>query len=157
MKEVNERTQKYRDATRLLAKGACREQVRKIVMTGAATSVIGPKPREDGTYYNSNEWANPKEVNRPNEKAKILAEKTCWDEVIRNQAEQGDSATRLTTILPYFITGPPIYREAYNSSCQAIDAIINNKQWGFPEVQLPIVDVRDVAKAHLISLMDPTL
>ena len=86
-------------------------------MTGAATSVIGMKPREDGTYYNSNEWANPKEVTRPNEKAKILAEKICWDEVIRNQTEQGDIATRLTTILPYFITGPPIYREAYNSSC----------------------------------------
>jgi len=69
----------------------------------------------------------------------------------------GDSATRLTTILPYFISGPLLYREAYNSSSGAIQAIISNTQYGFPEVQLPIVDVRDLAAAHILALTHPDL
>lgn len=81
---INERTNKYQNATKLLAKSACRENVRKVVMTGAATSVIGDKPRPDGTYNDSNEWATIKEVIRPNERAKILAEKACWDEILKH-------------------------------------------------------------------------
>ena len=52
-KEAEMRTIKYREATRLLAKGACLENVRKIAMTGAATSVIGDKPTTEGVYRNS--------------------------------------------------------------------------------------------------------
>lgn len=58
------------------------ENVRKIVMTGAATSVIGPKPSEEGTYDDSNAWAKMAEVTRPNERAKLIAERACWDEVL---------------------------------------------------------------------------
>jgi len=103
-------------------------------MTGAATSVIGPKPTPEGIYDDSNIWASYKEVTRPNEKAKLIAERVCWNEIQSYQAEHGDIATRLTTILPYFITGPPLYKEAYNSSCQAIQSIINNSHAVYPEV-----------------------
>lgn len=73
-------------ATKLLAKSSCQENVRKVVMTGAATSVIGPKPTAEGTYDDSNAWAKISEVIRPNERAKILAERACWDEVLGFQA-----------------------------------------------------------------------
>lgn len=53
-------------------------------MTGAATSVIGDTPLLEGIYRESNEWANEKEVHRPNERAKLLAERICWDEVLKN-------------------------------------------------------------------------
>ena len=118
--QVASRTHKYHMATKLLAKSACAHHVRKVVMTGAATSVIGDHPRSEGTYHDSNEWASLKSVSRPNERAKLMAEKACWDEVLAWQGAHGSSATRLTTILPYFLTGPPLYREAFNSSCQAI-------------------------------------
>jgi len=58
--------------------------VKKIVMTGAATSVIGDTPLLEGIHRESNEWANEKEVHRPNERAKLLAERICWDEVLKN-------------------------------------------------------------------------
>ena len=51
-------------------------------MTGAATNVIGDKPDEEGIYRDSNVWANLNDVNRPNERAKLMAERTCWDEVL---------------------------------------------------------------------------
>ena len=81
---IEERTVKYRNATQLLTRGACRESVRKIVMTGAATSVIGPHPKKEGVYYDSNEWADVKDVLRPNEKSKLIAERTAWDEILKN-------------------------------------------------------------------------
>ena len=81
-KNVQLRTSRYNEATRLLARAACRENVRKIVMTGAATNVIGDKPDEEGIYRDSNVWANLNDVNRPNERAKLMAERTCWDEVL---------------------------------------------------------------------------
>ena len=82
--EVNQRIKQYQIASKLLAKSACRYDVRKVVMTGAATSVIGPKPNQEGTYYDSNEWADIKEVTRPNERGKFLAERSCWDEILRH-------------------------------------------------------------------------
>ena len=53
-------------------------------MTGAATSVIGPHPKKEGVYYDSNEWADVKDVLRPNEKSKLIAERTAWDEILKN-------------------------------------------------------------------------
>lgn len=78
--EVNERTNSYKNATKLLARSACHQKVRKVVMTGAATSVVGDSPLGDGVYRDSNDWA--KDVNRPNERAKFLAERACWDEIL---------------------------------------------------------------------------
>ena len=52
------------------------------------------------------------------------------------------------------MTGPPLLAEQTqkNSSCSAISQIIFNEQSAFPNVQLPCVDVRDVAKAHIDSI-----
>ena len=43
-----------------MANAACQTGVRKMVMTGAATSVIGKQPNIEGLYENSNDWANEK-------------------------------------------------------------------------------------------------
>ena len=59
--------------------------------------------------------------------------------------------TSLVSFLPYFMVGPPLYQDLIqtNSSCAAINSILTNSQYGLPEVQLPVSDVRDVAYAHL--------
>jgi len=69
-------------------------------------------------------------------------------------AEAQGYQTQMTTFLPYFISGPPLYKESFNSSCEAISSILNSTQFGFPQVQLPIIDVRDLAKLHTLSLVD---
>ena len=80
--ESDEKITKYVKSSKLLAKAACRAGVRKVVMTGAATSVIGKQPKEDGAYEDSNEWADENAETRPNERAKLLAEKSCWNEIL---------------------------------------------------------------------------
>ena len=61
----------------------------------------------------------------------------------------------MTTLLPYFISGPPLYREGYSTSCEAISSILSGSP--FPEIMLPMVDVRDLASAHIVPLIDPFL
>lgn len=85
--DVNRRIKAYRNASRLLAKSACQEQVKKVVMTGAATSVIGPQPKTEGSYRDSSKWAETKLMTRPNELAKLLAERAVWNEVLQYQAD----------------------------------------------------------------------
>ena len=89
------------------------------MVSGAATSVIGqvPKVESDGIYDDSNIWP-ALEPTRPNEKAKYLAEKACWDEVLSYETD--GVKTKMSTILPYFISGPPLFKDQTNSSLQAI-------------------------------------
>mmetsp|Transcript_34738 Transcript_34738/g.53357 ORF Transcript_34738/g.53357 Transcript_34738/m.53357 type:complete len:83 (+) Transcript_34738:335-583(+) len=74
----------YINGTRaLIDELAKRESVNKFVITGSASSVVGPNPSlEKGFVYNDPlAWADIKDVERPNEKAKMLAERYCWNKL----------------------------------------------------------------------------
>lgn len=120
-------------------------------MTGSASTVIGQKPIKD-KFDDSKTWT-PIEPTRANERAKFIGERESWNEVL--QAQNEGCFTKMTTLLPYFICGPPLYREAFNTSCDAINSVIDGNP--FPEVMLPMVDVRDAASAHILPIVDPTL
>jgi len=64
---------------------AIRNKVKKVVFIGAASSVIGQHPVKDkGFIYNDpNVWIDPKTMQKPNERAKILSEKVCWNSIRR--------------------------------------------------------------------------
>jgi hypothetical protein len=61
----------------------------------------------------------------------------------------------MTALLPYFISGPPLFREAFNTSCDAINSLLLGNP--YLEIMLPMVDVRDAASAHVVPLIDPFL
>ena len=135
---------------------------KKIVFTGAATSVVGatPETEKDYVYSDALHWADPNSFTNPNEKAKILAERVCWNRISKYQNDQtGAPRLHLSTILPYFMVGPPLTKfiSENNSSCKAISRIIHSKEETYPNVCLPTVDVRDVAWAHILSCFNPTL
>lgn len=106
--------------------------------------------KEDGLYSDASKWTTNKFEGRSNEIAKFNAEKICWNEVL---GFKSDSPTQMDSILPYFIIGPPLYKESFNSSCGAISSILNSTQYGFPEIHLPIIDVRDLAHMHIMMIM----
>jgi hypothetical protein len=62
-------------------------------------------------------------MTRPNERAKIFAEKACWNEILMSQV--GGCKTQINALLPYFISGPPLYESA-NSSCSAVSSILES-------------------------------
>lgn len=74
---------KYIEATQNLVEQAVQNKVKKVIFTGSASSVIGQFPvKEPGFVYNDPyTWVEPKSISKPNEKAKILAEKVCWNAI----------------------------------------------------------------------------
>ena len=98
----------YTESTKgLLQKSIENKNTLKFVMTGSASSIVGQAPEKDKIYSNPLEWADIDLITKPNERAKILAERQTWARVTKAQNDE-DSNMKLTTILPYFMIGPPL-------------------------------------------------
>jgi nucleoside-diphosphate-sugar epimerase len=82
-------------------------------------------------------------------KSKTLAERAAWDFV---KAEGG--SMELVTTLPVAVMGPIMGNEITGSN-HIIQRILNAEMPGYPNVFIPIVDVRDVASAHLLAMTTP--
>jgi nucleoside-diphosphate-sugar epimerase len=79
------------------------------------------------------------------EKSKTLAEKAAWEFV--NSLPEIDKF-ELVIINPSLILGPNFVIGDFTSG-EIVKKIMSGKLPGMPKVQFPIVDVRDVAFAHL--------
>jgi hypothetical protein len=63
-------------------------------------------------------WADfdqNKNIQKPNEKAKLVAERVLWENVSKYQNKK-NGEMKLCTILPYFIVGPPLYKDVIQSN-----------------------------------------
>ena len=120
LKEGEETIKKYFEATQALIESSIKHKVKKVVMTGSATSVVGqfPVKDKDFVYSDSYFWIDAKLINKPNEKAKILAEKVAWTSIKRQDSTvaEGQHKTTFQSLLPYFMVGPPLYADLVNSN-----------------------------------------
>src|SRR5262249_46016679 len=115
--------------------------VDRVVMTSAAAAA-----RERGSTAISNEtiWANPEgPLLDPYRRSKILAERAAW-------AFMGDvgGRTSLTTILPGAVFGP-LLPGGTPGSVQVIGHLLDGKLPRLLNLGFSIVDVRDLAAAHV--------
>jgi len=63
-------------------------------------------------------WADfdqNKNIQKPNEKAKLVAERVLWENVSKYQNKK-NGEMKLCTILPYFIVGPPLYTDVIQTN-----------------------------------------
>jgi hypothetical protein len=63
-------------------------------------------------------WADfdqNKNIQKPNEKAKLVAERVLWENVSKYQNKK-NGEMKLCTILPYFIVGPPLYKDVIQTN-----------------------------------------
>jgi nucleoside-diphosphate-sugar epimerase len=83
LRENDEAIRKYIEATQVLVEASVANRIKKVVFTGSASSVIGQFPVKDPNfvYTDPYNWVDAKAINKPNEKAKILAEKVCWNAI----------------------------------------------------------------------------
>ncbi|UCF38169.1 MAG: NAD-dependent epimerase/dehydratase family protein [Acidobacteriota bacterium] len=120
-------------------KAARKAAVSKVVFTSSCVSV-GVTPR-GGPTLNESHWNQ--ELKVPYVRAKTLAERKAWE-----FAES--EGLHLVTVLPGAIGGP-----LFKSPTPTIDIIqgirMGSVRFGAPQTNLPYVDIRDVAKAHLLA------
>jgi dihydroflavonol-4-reductase len=128
-------------------KAAVEAGVDRVVMTSAAATA-----RERGSNAVSDEtiWADPEDpLLDPYRRSKILAERAAWEFM-----NTKGGTTTLTTILPGGVFGP-LLPAGDPRSVWVIKSLLEGKPPLLLNLGLSIVDVRDLAAAHIAALTGP--
>ena len=138
-----------RDGTLRVLRAARDAGVKRVVLTSAFHAVGFGHPHSDRTFT-EDDWSV---LDGPGVdaygKSKILAERAAWDFM----AAEGGSM-ELTTMLPVAVMGPVMGTEVSGAN-HIVQRSLDGLMPGYPKMWVPIVDVRDVASAHLGAMTVP--
>ena len=137
-----------RDGTLRVLRAAVKAGVKRVVMTSAAATARPPR----GSAMDGDEsiWSDPDDpLLDPYRRSKILAERAAWDFM---EAEGGQ--TEFTAILPGAVFGPLLSRNDFGS-VWFVKRLLDGQPPALMRMGLSIVDVRDLAKAHIDALELP--
>jgi dihydroflavonol-4-reductase len=127
------------EGTRSAISAAKANRVRKVVMTSSVVTL--PLSDSRDTKVDESTWRD--DLRLPYFRAKTEAERLAW----RLAQETG---VPLVTVLPGAVLGPGFYRRT--SSTDLIEAMmLGSMRLGAPPGDLPAIDVRDVANAHVLA------
>lgn len=136
-------------ALRLLA-AATRAGVARVVLTSSIAAIIYPSSGEQSREYTEADWTDPGRRDISAYIAsKAIAEKAAWDYVRTTKG-----APELTVLNPGFVHGPTLTRELA-SSHEFVRQFATGVHPAAPRAGFAIVDVRDVAAAHVIAMTHP--
>lgn len=138
-----------REGTFRVLRAARDAGVRRVVLTSAFHAVGWGHPPADHTFT-EDDWSV---LDGPGidayGKSKTLAERAAWDFI----GTEGGS-TELVTVLPVAVMGPLLGPEVSGAN-HIVQLILDRKTAGLPDLWIPIVDVRDVADAHVLAMVTP--
>lgn len=127
--------------------------VKSLVHT-SSTAAIRPTKYVDGTKFTSESWADDATVeNNAYGLAKAGAERLVRD---WHANSNPDTRPRLVTIHPCVVFGPPMSRRHLAGSLSYVEALVKRTLPKSLPIHINIVDVRDVAEAHVRALTGGT-
>jgi nucleoside-diphosphate-sugar epimerase len=137
-----------REGTLRVLRAARDAGARRVVLTSSFAAVgYSPKTVRD---YDEEDWTDPDTPGlAPYPRSKAIAERAAWDFI---EADGGN--TELVVVNPTFIAGPSLV-PALRSTLSHFKAIIEGKMPALPRQRFGIVDVRDVADAHIRAMATP--
>ncbi|WP_432841432.1 SDR family oxidoreductase [Dactylosporangium sp. CA-092794] len=123
--------------------------VKRVVLTSAFHAVSWGHPRT-GHVFTESDWTI---LDGPGVdaygKSKTLAERAAWDFM-----QETIGPMELVTMLPVAVMGPVMGNDVSGSN-HLIQRILNGDMPALPHLFFPIVDVRDVALAHILAMTVP--
>ena len=135
-----------REGTLRVLRAAREAGVGRVVLTSAFHAVSWGHPHTDHVFTEA-DWTV---LDGPGVdtygKSKTLAEKAAWD-----YAEQEGGAMELVTMLPVAVMGPVLGQDVSGAN-HIIQRMLNGGMPALPHLFFPIVDVRDVARAHILGM-----
>jgi nucleoside-diphosphate-sugar epimerase len=138
-----------REGTLRVLAAAERAHVRRVVVTSSCAAATPHATQLTGTVDETC-WTDADEPGLAvYRRSKVLAERAAWDYVGR-----GGCALELTTVLPAAVFGPARSQSALGS-LQIIAALLDGSAVAIPRLGFEVVDVRDVATAHLLAMTTP--
>jgi dihydroflavonol-4-reductase len=132
------------EGTLRVLRAALAAGVSRVVMTSSMAAVSSGWPREAGRVFDENDWADLEQPMGPYEKSKTLAERAAWEFARENSLE-------LVCMNPVYVLGPSL-RGVENASNEIVGKLLRREVPGVPRLHFGLVDVRDVAKAHLLAM-----
>ncbi len=138
-----------RDGARRVLRAAKTEGVSRVVMTSSMAAIAygwgdaRPDPLTEEHWSNSDNLKD----NTAYTRSKTIAERAAWDFV--NSPE--GSGIQLTTLNPAAVLGPALSADT-SSSLQIVTQLMSGALPALPKLSFGIVDVRDVARAHIIAM-----
>ncbi|OLR93174.1 NAD-dependent epimerase/dehydratase family protein [Actinokineospora bangkokensis] len=136
-----------REGTLRVLRAARAAGVRRVVLTSAFHAVGWGHPHTDHVFT-EDDWTV---LDGPGVDAygrsKTLAERAAWDFA----AEGGPE---LVTLLPVAVMGPAM-GEAVSGANHIVQSMLSGAFPALPNLFIPVVDVRDVAAAHLLAMTAP--
>lgn len=124
-------------------------KVRRVVLTSSGAACCPPLNSPD-SETDETFWTDVKDKGlTPYRKSKAVAERAAWDFM----KEQGAGGT-LTTVLPSGVFGPVLTTEGLGSVGLVL-RLLTGAMPGIPRLGFNVVDVRDLADAHIRAMLAP--
>ena len=136
---------------RAVLDAAVKNRVKKLVVTSSMSAVSGDgwKTRDSGLdgVYTEEDFA-PMAGSSAYDKSKIEQERIKLDFLKLQEIIAGDYKLQVVSLCPGFIMGPSLLNIS-SSSISAVCSIMRKEMPGVAKIMFPVVDVRDVAQAHV--------
>ena len=124
--------------------------VKRVVLTSSCAAIYGDNT--DITYqknriFTEDDWNTSSSVqHNPYPYSKTVAEKEAW------KKQQSQDKWSLVVINPGFVAGPSLAKRKDSTSIDFLSSFLNGKyKAGIPDLWFAMVDVREVARAHIIA------
>jgi nucleoside-diphosphate-sugar epimerase len=124
------------------------ESVKRVVLTSSVVSIYGDAKDAEkvpGGIFNEEVWNTTSSLkSKPYPYSKVLAEKEAW------KICDAQSRWDMVVINPGFVMGPSLTANSDSASIGFMLDMVNGKnKMGVPVLEFGMVDVRDIAKAHI--------
>jgi dihydroflavonol-4-reductase len=134
------------DGTLRAMRAAHAAGITRMIVTSSVAAVYD---ETKGGMQDESDWLNP---DAPGTTAyslsKLRAEQAAWAFAAEHPEVQ------LTTINPTLVLGPPLDRH-YGSSLGLVERILRGRDPAVPHIGFGLVDVRDVARMHVVAMETP--
>ncbi|XP_022337706.2 uncharacterized protein LOC111133530 [Crassostrea virginica] len=147
-KEESELIQPAVEGTQAVLK-ACvaAKSVKRVVLTSSCAAVGWGPGADTAKTYTEEDWMEPEKLNAYG-KSKTLAEKAAWDYV---KELPDEDKIELAVINPAYVMGPVLNGSLCTSS-EVVKRIMEREKPFVAKLNFPVVDVRDVAAAHVKAM-----
>jgi len=137
-----------RDGALRVLKAASEAGVKRVVLTSSIAAITEGHPRKDSRIFDESFWSDLSGSMGAYEQSKTIAERAAWDFM---DTLSGKNPMELAVINPGLVLGPLLSPD-HSTSCELIRKLMVREVPGCPDLAWPLVDVRDVADAHVSAM-----
>lgn len=134
------------DGTLRALSAAQRAGVQRVILTSSCVAIYKDPTKDPLLPSTRANWTDPDSPRASAyDASKTLAERAAWDFAAKHPE------LNLTTINPGVVFGPPM-DEHVGTSLNLLESIYHGKMSALPRLKVPCVDVRDVARIHVLAI-----